>query len=233
MSRSAGLLLLLPALAVAAPVPKLTPKTFDGFGTAVETKGVTFESPQAGELRVSLSKEATTGSQAHFVARPLVTQKVEGDFELTVRVTHAPPEAKDLAAVGKNNPVVSAGLALSSPDDPNASVVLLHRHIRDGDTWESTFNLSSRYGKKGSDSCRVSEKLHQQPIYLRLTRRGDEFTSAQSFDGKKWSSVFGSAHEVPGLGAVLIGPVAGHNTNGQYEVTFDEYVLKPLTEKRK
>ena len=152
---------------------------------------------------------------------------------MTVRVTHAPPEAKELTAVGRGDPIVSVGIALYTPDAPKASVVLLHRHAKEGDTWESTFNLFSRYGEKGSDSCKVSEKLLEQPIYLRLTRRGDEFTSAQSFDGKKWSSIFGSAHEVRGLGPVSVGPVAAHNTTAGYDVTFDEYVLKPLTEKKK
>ena len=107
-------------------------------------------------------------------------------------------------------------------------MVLLHRHFRESNAWESTFSLFSRYGNKGSDSSRVSEKLLEQPIYLRLTRRGDEFTSSQSFDGEKWSSIFGASHEMPGLGSVSIGPVAVHNTNGRYDVTFDVYDLKPL-----
>ncbi|MCU0702626.1 MAG: hypothetical protein MUF18_01390 [Fimbriiglobus sp.] len=40
MTRTAVFSLVLTALAVAAPVPKQTPKTFEGFGSAVETKGV-------------------------------------------------------------------------------------------------------------------------------------------------------------------------------------------------
>ena len=71
------------------------------------------------------------------------------------------------------------------------------------------------------------------PIHLRLTRNGDEFTAAKSVDGKKWSSLFGSAFEVPGIGPVLIGPVAVHNTNGRYDVVFDEYTLTPSPEKKK
>ena len=67
-----------PRFALAAPVPKLTVKKFENFGTVVGTKGVTCEMTQPGELRVSLSKEATTKSNTHFVARPLVTQTVEG-----------------------------------------------------------------------------------------------------------------------------------------------------------
>ena len=103
-----------PLFVLAAPVPKHKAKNFENFGTAVETKGVTCEMTQPGELRVSLSKEATTKSNRHFEARPLVAQTVEGDFELTVRVTHAPPDGKDLTVVGRGDPIASAGIALTS-----------------------------------------------------------------------------------------------------------------------
>jgi len=97
-----------------------------------------------GELRLGVSKGAATESKNHFVARPIVALKIEGDFELTVRVTHAPPEAKDLAAVGEGELIASAGIALYSPDTPKASVVLLHRHFKERDTWKSTFWTSPR-----------------------------------------------------------------------------------------
>lgn len=49
----------------------------------------------------------------------------------------------------------------------------------------------------------------------------------------KWSSLFGSVFEVAGIGPVLIGPVAVHNTNGRYDVGFDEYTPTPSPEKQK
>jgi hypothetical protein len=235
VTRSAALVLLTAALAAAAPVPKLTPKTFDGFGTLVETKGVTCETPKAGELRVSLSKEAAAASATHKQARPLVARAVEGDFELTVRITHAPPDGQDLTVVGRGDPDASAGIALQSADDPKTSLVLLARQCKEDGTWVSRFSMFSRFGdgKKGSDGGTVDEKLIVRPVYLRLTRRGDDFTAARSVDGKKWSSAVGSAFEVPGVAAVLVGPVAAHNANAQYDVTFDEYTLTTPAEKKK
>ena len=76
-------------------------------------------------------------------------------------------------------------------------------------------------------------KFSNAPSYLRLTRRGDEFTATRSEDGKEWSPIFELSHTVPGLGPVVIGPRAVHNTNGRYDVTFDGYTLtKPLEEKK-
>lgn len=225
-------LLLLPAFAVAAPVPKQTPKTFDGFGTAVETNGVTCGMPKAGELRVCVAKDAASEAKTHEIARPLVAQKVEGDFELTVRITHTTPEGNELASGGEGELLAWAGIALSKADGKRGSLVFLNRLSNDRGTWDSYFKLHALYqtpetlGVKGDLS--PHHKFTNTPVYLRLTRRGDEFTTSRSPDGKEWSPVFEESHTVPGLGAVSVGPVAGHNTNSQYDVTFDEYVLTPL-----
>ena len=45
--------------------------------------------------------------------------------------------------------------------------------------------------------------------------------------------MFEKSHTVPGLGPVVIGPCVAHNTNGRYDVTFDEYVLKKPSEEKK
>jgi hypothetical protein len=45
--------------------------------------------------------------------------------------------------------------------------------------------------------------------------------------------VLGSAFEVRGIARVRIGPVAVHNTNAKYDVTFDEYTLATPAEKKK
>jgi len=228
-------ILLAPLFALAASVPKA--KKFDDFGTVVETKGVTCEMTKSGELRVSVSKEGATESKAHFVARPLATQKVEGDFELTVRITHTAPEAKELAAVGDGEPIASAGIALYKSDAKRGSLAILNRLFEGDDAWDSYFKMFALYETKttlGSIGDLSSHhKFINTPIYLRLIRRGDEFTATSSEDGKEWSPIFESSFDVPGLGPVVIGPVAVHNTTTGYDVTFDEYVLKPLKKEEK
>lgn len=230
MKRLAVLALFVTTLAVAAPVPKVKP---NNFGTAVETKGVTCEMLRTGELRVRVSKEAASESDAHLATRPLVTRTVEGDFELTVRITHTPPEDKELAtAVGNGEPIASAGLALHRSDGKRGSLVILNRLSQGRDGWDSYFRMSALYETKDTQgvvgNLSSHRKFSNEPIYLRLTRRGDEFTATKSDDGKEWSPVFDETREVPGLGPVVIGPVAVHNTNARHDVTFDEYVLNPL-----
>ena len=69
-----------------------------------------------------------------------------------------------------------------------------------------------------------------KPVSMRLRNPWgvDAYTST---DGIKWQG-FGT-HKVQGFGPVVVGPVATHNTTGEYAVTFDEYVIKPLTEEKK
>ncbi len=235
MKLSAVLVLVATAQAFAAPVPKRTP---NNFGTAVETKGVTCEMPQPGELRVRVSKEAASETKAHEVARPLFTRTVEGDFELTLRISHNPPEAKDLTVVGRGEPIASAGIALYKKDAERGSLVILNRLSQGKESWDTYFKMFALYETKDARGVIGDLSSHHKfsgtPIYLRVTRRGDEFTATKSADGKQWSPVFEESHKVPGLGdAVVIGPVAIHNTNGQYDVTFDEYDLKPLKKEEK
>lgn len=228
---------LLPLLAVAAPVPK-PPSSIQSFGTVVETKGVTCASPRRGELRVNVSKAAASEAKAHDEARPVVARTVEGDFELVVRITHAAPDGRELVSGDGGERLASAGIALHKPDGKRGSLVVLNRLSNDRGTWDSYFRMFALYETKGGRGAIGGLGPHREfsgdPIHLRLTRRGDVFTAARSDDGKEWSPVFESPHEVPGLGAaVVVGPVAAHNTNGRYDVTFDQYTLTQLPEKKK
>jgi len=232
MPRTLFALLLLPAFAFAAPVPKTTAvkKIEDVFGTPVEMSGVTCEMTKKDELKATVGKDAAAPANESKV-HALATRVVEGDFELTVRVTHSPPSGADLAT-GNGAATVFAGIALFSESSPKYTLTLLHKHLKQGDTWKTGLSMNSQHPRGGSGTGRGNVKLEEQPVYLRLTRKGDDFTSQTSTDGKKWQG-FGT-HKVQGFGgAVVVGPVATHNTNQEYTVTFDEYVIKPLTEEKK
>ena len=227
-------LLLLTAYAVAAPVPKLggVKKIEDVYGPSVEIPGVTLQMTRRDELKASVGKDAAAGINANRITgtfRPLAAKTVAGDFELTVRVTHAPPAKADLA-VGTGSPTVIAGLALFAEHNPKSTASFFHEHVRAGDTWKTHLNMSTYHPRGGSGSGRQGGKLEDKPVYLRLTRTGDEFKSETSADGKKWQAF--ATHKASGFGAVVVGPYAGHNPNGEYEVTFDEYVLKTPEEKK-
>ena len=188
-----------------------------------------------GELRVHLSKDAASEPKAQEDARPDVARRVVGDFELTVRVTHTPPAVRSLAAIGRDEPIASAGIALYKPEAERGSFVLLNRLSRNDETWDSYFKMRALYHSKDARGVvgdhSSHDKFAEKPIYLRLTRRGDEFTATKSEDGKEWSAIFKTPFVVPGLGAVVVGPVVAHNTTGSFEVTFDKYSLtKPPEE---
>lgn len=228
MPRFLSVVLLCPLVALAAPVPKPPPKKIeDVFGTPAEGNGVTLEMTRRDELKVTEGKEAATAVNSQAKTRPLTTKTVEGDFELTVRIAHAPPADKELAVTGPGIPTLSAGIALFSRDNPKCSLTLFHKHTMPGG-WKSQLSMSSQHERGGSGTSRQAQKLEDQPLYLRLTRQGDEFRSETSGDGKTWQR-FGT-HKVQGFGPVVVGPAAVHNTSGAYEVTFDEYQIKSLTE---
>jgi hypothetical protein len=231
MPRTLVALCLAPLLALAAPVPKAQPKKIEEvFGTPSDVKGVSCEMTRGGELKATVGKEAAkAGTDANLI--PLATRTVAGDFELVVRVTHNSPSGADLA-VGNGQATVFAGLALFAENNPKYTLNLLHKHTKSGDTWKSGMNMSTRHENGGSGSGRQMQKLEDQPVYLRLTRTGDEFKSETSADGKKWQR-FGT-HKVQGFGgAVVVGPYASHNTNAEHQVTFDEYVIKTPGEEKK
>lgn len=230
MPRTLFVLLLAPLLAIAAPVPKPPGKKVeDVFGQVAEVSGVTCEMTKWEELRVAVSKETIVSPNQEHQIRPLVTRTVEGDFTLTVRVSHPPSKAADLAAVGAGAPTLSAGIALYADGNPKQTLTLLHKHTKSGDTWKSSLSMSSRHDKGGSGTGRQAQGLEDKPYYLRLTRKGDDFKSETSTDGKKWQG-FGT-HKVSGFGAVVVGPVAVHNTTADYDAVFDEYKIEPLTAK--
>jgi hypothetical protein len=231
MPRTLVALFLFPVLAFAAPVPKAQPKKIeDVFGTPSDVRGVSCEMTRGGELKATVGKEAAkAGTDANLI--PLATRTVAGDFELVVRITHAPPSGADVS-VGNGAAAVFAGLALFAENNPKHTLNLLHKHTKSGDTWKSGLNMNTRHENGGSGTGRQMQKLEDQSTYLRLTRTGDEFKSETSTDGKKWQR-FGT-HKVSGFGgAVVVGPYASHNTNGEYEVTFDEYVIKSPGEEKK
>ena len=113
----------------------------------------------------------------------------------------------------------------------------MNRFSQGKESWDSYFKIHALYETKDvrgvTGDLSSHRKFSSTPIYLRLTRSGDEFTATKSQDGKEWSQVFESSHKLPGLGPVEIGPVAVHNTNVRYDVTFDEYVLNPLKKEEK
>jgi hypothetical protein len=230
-----GLIPLLSPFADCAPVPKESAKKLkDVYGEVADPDSkCKCEMTRDGELRVVVPKDAPPLELDHGSRTlPLVTKTVEGDFEVTVRVAHAPPTDAGRAEGAKQQATVSAGIALYAEGDPKTNITFVHKHAHGGGKWTSGLGMQCNYGGGSSGSGRGSPNLEDKPVYLRLTRRGGTITTETSTDGKKWSLFVN--HKAGRIGeAVVVGPVAFQNTTGEYEAVFDRYEVKPLTEEKK
>jgi regulation of enolase protein 1 (concanavalin A-like superfamily) len=65
--------------------------------------------------------------------------------------------------------------------------------------------------------------MADKPVYLRLTRKGSEFTTATSPDGKTW--VPDSKHVLELTSKVRVGVVANHSGNKPYEAEFESLTV--------
>jgi hypothetical protein len=108
---------------------------------------------------------------------------------LTVRITQVAPAGREFTAFEDESPTVSAGIVLYPPEKPEAALAFVQQHIRDGNVWKSELCSHLRYNEVVYESVRrPGDKLEPAPLHLRLTRRGDSFTSEWSRDGKKWNA---------------------------------------------
>lgn len=240
MTRTVAVVLLLPALVVAAPVPKAAGvrPLAEVFGEVADPPwDCTVEMTKAGALRVAVPKLERPVELDHgAITPPLTTKSVEGDFELTVRVTHAPPKETDRAAGAKMAATVAAGVALYTEGDRRTNLTFAHTLVRENDAWANRLAAITHYGGGSSRTTGGGgDAAAGKPVYLRLTRLGDSFAFASSGDGKKWSPF--SRLTLKGVGeVVLVGPTAFHNTAGDHEAVFDEYqidLIRPLKEPKK
>jgi hypothetical protein len=229
------MLVVLAGLAIAAPVPKEKVKKLeDVFGEVADPKSdCKFDMLKGDALRITVPKSHPPAdfSDDHPAFPPMVAKVVEGDFVLTVRVTHAP--AKDAGRVNgaKGNTKVMAGIALYSADDPKSSLLFTQQHSAIGQDWWSGFVREARGGGRASGGSSGGDE-RGRAVYLKLTRNGGDFKTATSTDGKTWDEFLNCS--IDKLGAKLVvGPVALHSTSDDYEATFDQYEIKQVAKDEK
>lgn len=222
------------ALAVAAPVPKLDAKKVEevyGKLTDPDTK-CKCELTKEGGLRVVVpSDQGPTEQGNRSRIPPLLARAVEGEFELTVRVAHAPPKGAEPAKGASKAAIVTAGVALVAEENESLCVLFAHNHRLAGDKWKGQLFTHSVYKDGSAGSAQTNPEYDAKPVYLRLTRRGNLFTAETSGDGKKWEEFTRVVHRFGHT--VTVGPVAYQNTTADYEVVFDQYEIKPLNGEKK
>lgn len=236
MFRTLFVALLLPAVALAAPVPKAAnaKKLSETFGEQVNPDSTCKYEPAGKDgLRIVVPTTHPTEEVDHGkTVRPHMIRKVEGDFVLTVRIQHTFKPEAGKAETARAKTMVAAGVGFIDADDAKNTFSVCHMNTKSGEKWNTGQLMQIMHRGGGSGSGSSGQAAADKPAYLRVTRKGEEIKSEFSADGKKWQAF--STMKMTTLGsAVNIGPVACQSTDAEYSVEFTEYDIKPLTEEKK
>lgn len=235
MTRSLLAVLLLPLLAPAAPVPKLTPTMADVFGKIADEKdGCKYEMGKSGALTITVPTTHPTFEPGKQSARsPLVAKSISGDFTVTLRVSSQLPKTASL--VGKaEKPAILAGLAIEYTDAPGVRVTTGVIQEFDKDEWSGHPFVSQKDG--GSRYLQHNLKvLSADATWVRVSRTGEKFLTETSGDGKSWQEFDKlEIHAGKLLGdSVTVGPVAFGCIDKEFTATFDEYKIELLKDEKK
>lgn len=229
--RRALLPLLLPLLAVAAPVPKHRP-ALGIFGDLIDPKTkCRCELDARRTLTITLPADlpATEPNEAGPI-RLLARRTVGGDFILTVRVAVTPAVPGPSKFPEKQ---WAAGMGLTAAGDPCLGAAVLAGQ----ETWGKDVLVAGlfRYsrhvqprasGLQGSQGARTDLK-GEGPLWLRLTRRGETVTGEWSGDGKEWARI--SEAVLPDLPkSVEVGPLVAKQAAVEVTATLDQFEIEPL-----
>lgn len=236
MFRALLVALVVPTVAVAAPVPKAAggKKLSETFGEQVNPDSTCkYEPAGNGGLRIVVPTTHPVHEVDHGrTVSPHMVRKVDGDFVLTVRIQHTFNKEAGKAEAAKQKTMVAAGIGFTDADDARNTFSVCHMNTKGGDKWTTGRLMQIMHRGGGSGSGSSGQDAADKPAYLRVTRKGEEIKSEFSADGKKWQNF--STMKINTLGAAVnVGPVACQSTDAEYSVEFTEYEIKPLTEEKK
>ena len=234
MPRTLSVVALVPLLAVAAPVPKASPKLADLYGEPTDAKGdCTLEMGKRGVLTVTvpISHRAVDVRETDPLP-PLAAKLVDGDFVATVRVAHSLPIAPGTAFPRRKlppAPTVAAGLVAFAEGSKSYGVMATVCRDWSKAEWGTTcLFLDATPTVGGMSGVHPPGVKPDHPLYLRVSRRGEKVTQAWSADGEKWET----KRTCELAGPVLVGPVAFQSTDKEFAATFDQYELKELPKEK-
>jgi regulation of enolase protein 1 (concanavalin A-like superfamily) len=118
---------------------------------------------------------------------PMSLAEVTGDFEIQVRVAGGiRPGSSPLKDVPV--PIAFQGAGLLVWQDPD-NYLRFERAAMSGPSQPLTQKVIVEVCRDGKPSGHVYKDTSDRPVFLRLTRRGDDLECAYSPDGKTWLSV--------------------------------------------
>ncbi len=226
MSRALLVLFAIPAIALAAPVPKETEadKIKRLFGATVDPEKNSKFSLD-GEKLVLRVTDAPHLMQLGDLSAPRVTRTVEGDFTASVRIS-LPLPRRDEPLPARRGQLVQVGFFLS--DDGN--VLATHARTltptpgqkdpfrRQGQFYVWQPNSSSSFGSGGG-------AFDPETVHFRLRRDSGKLFAAASADGKSWHEFGGNQTPFPEkatLGLYLANP-----SGLPYAVAFEGFTVTP------
>lgn len=234
-------LLLVPALALAAPVPKVTEKQKieAKFGKIVDPKGDSKFALDGDKLTVTVPANETRGygysadpddptDHTKFKKTntcPRVEFEAAGDFTLTVRVKLTLGAKAKEAGDNRNLAYVAAGVQVASGENDWHSFgpVQMRGVVTSSEyTFESPGAFSEGVGATIGDVTPVPDE-----VWVQLMRVRNTLNYSTSTDGKSFAVKF-TSDKCPKDDTVRLALVAQHSSDTAHAVTFDEFKVEAV-----
>lgn len=222
-------LLILPLLAVAAPVPVEKPeaKMKRLFGEVADPKdGYTF-ALDGDKLVVTMAANA---SEKEDDFPPRIGQEITGDFEAQVVLDLAPPDKK-VENAGKR-PYVFAGLVVWGKEGCYVMRARLFSSFGGKEAANDNGWVGARHQRdsvKGGFTGRNNYDEHFREyhgLHIRIRREGSGLFYAESAEGKTWKERGGWEGDLPDT--LRVGLIALNTTNAECTATFSDFTVTPL-----
>lgn len=238
--------LLVPALALAAPVPKPTEtqKIEAKFGKVVDPKGDSKFALNGDKLTITLPANETRQfghtsdpdepeNQAKFKKTntcPRVEFETKGDFVLTVRVKLTLDAKAKTAGKREDMAFVAAGVQAMSGENDWHSFGPAHYTSEGSVRRDYTFEAPGMFSE-GVGVVIAAQDQQPDEVWVKLTRVQNTLNYSTSTDGKSFAVQFSSA-KCPKDDTIRLALVAQHSSDTAHAVTFDEFKVEPYGKKK-
>jgi regulation of enolase protein 1 (concanavalin A-like superfamily) len=237
--RAVVILLLAPAIALSAPVPKETEKEkIDKlFGKIVDPKEDSKFALDGDKLVVTLPANETRGHDyegnpdrgikalTKTTTAPRLVREVDGDFTATVRVTITlDPKAKHIRDE-YDWTFLAGGIDVSWSEREWYSLSACQQDEKGKVVKGYHEDTPNSFSKGGSAGLRLRIEL-PDVTWVQLKRTGKRIQYSISTDGKEFRSILSNSEDLP-EGKLTLALSAHHSSDKAHTVTFDEFKVEP------